>query len=179
MGRVVFQQSPFIVAQHLQNKIFSLFVEFLYRRKEFANAPVKSWAGDESNRPRAQTQLPWPGAGKHSIVLLQSQRCALSWGPRSSEYRLSSLNIYGAIPHRTTWVWAGEAWVLCMNGTPEVYPVTAGEVLAPITCSVLCIYEFQAQWQVLTLGPPILDERWLLPCVHLPGSSPSRIQGNP
>ena len=179
MGRVVFQQSPFIVAQHLQNKIFSLFVEFLYRRKEFANAPVKSWAGDESNRPRAQTQLPWPGAGKHSIVLLQSQRCALSWGPRSSEYRLSSLNIYGAIPHRTMWVWAGEAWVLCMNGTPEVYPVTAGEVLAPITCSVLCIYEFQAQWQVMTLGPPILDERWLLPCVHLPGSSPSRIQGNP
>lgn len=58
MGRVVFQQSPFIVAQNLQNKICSLFVEFFHRRKEFANAPMKSWAGDKSTRPRAQTQLP-------------------------------------------------------------------------------------------------------------------------
>ncbi|CAM9203764.1 unnamed protein product [Rangifer tarandus platyrhynchus] len=83
----------------------------------------------------------------NTTLCSSSQRCALSWGPRSSEYRCSSLNIYGAIPHRTTWVWAGEAWVLCMNGTPEVYPVTAGEVLAPITRSVLCRYEFRAQWQ--------------------------------
>ena len=154
MGRVVFQQSPFIVAQNLQNEICSLLVEFLHRRKEFANAPVKSWAGDESNRPRAQTQLPWPGATKHSIVLLQSQRCALSWGPRSSEYRRSSLNIYGAIAHRTTWVWAGEAWVLCMNGTPEVYPVTEGEVLAPLTRSVLCMYEFRARGRYWHWGLP-------------------------
>lgn len=63
------------------------------------------------------------------------------------------------------WVWAGEAWVLCVNGTPEVYPVIASVVLSPITPSVLCIYEFQVQWQVLTLGPPILDEMLHLPCV--------------
>ena len=58
MGRVVFQQSPFIVAQNLQNKIYSLFVEFLHRRKEFANAPVKSWAGAESNRPEHRRSFP-------------------------------------------------------------------------------------------------------------------------
>lgn len=55
--------------------------------------------------------------------------------------------------------------MLCVNGTPEVYPVIAGVVLSPNTPSVLCIYEFQVQWQVLTLGPPILDEMLHFPCV--------------